>query len=252
MNKIKTLSTILVLTLSLISFTSCSKDKVITANNATKVEVTFDAVDYTYLELKEEADIIAHVKILDELTNKNSFFKFTEEGAIYDFYSEQNAEVIKLYKNNTEESFEKGILIKDSIAISDGADLYASQYNKPLEKGSEYILFLKKATSGIGYCVMCEFVGKINLTDFSQNNNYITEIKFLLDYEAKEPNELIEKILPLEPIAEMVDFTEYEYTTIPTNYGNIEVVQAKLQGDKLHFELHFGEHSITLANFKVI
>ncbi len=256
----KIISVILGAVLATAIFTGCDKKE--SGNNAENVNNTSSGVrvtptygeflSYRYSTLKEDADIIAHVKITDELTQENSKTFGSKYGGIYDYISYRQADVIKMYKNNTGTDFGDSMQVYESAAITSDGNMLIDSGDTPLQKDDEYIVFLKATSDNRGYCIMSGPTGKINLTNPQQNKNGEIEIKFLLDYEAKEPNELIEKILPLEPIAEMVDFTEYEYTTIPTNYGNIEVVQAKLQGDKLHFELHFGEHSITLANFKLI
>lgn len=128
----------------------------------------------------------------------------------------------------------------------------------PLQKGDEYILFLKLTTSGSGHCVMSGSTGKINLTNPKYNKNGEIEFKFLLDYEAKEQNDIIEKILPLEAVGDKAgSFEQFENITIPTNYGDIHIAKAVTDDENnIYMELNMGSEadgtyrSVTFANFR--
>lgn len=223
----------LILSLVLITayFTGCKdSNKVINADNAAVITIYADFVDYDYNSIKDNAEIIAHVKITDELTNQNSNCSYDGVN-IVSFSSVRNAYILEVYKNSTGKDLGSTIQITETAAVSNDGKLYVTNGDTPLKKGNEYIVFLNSTTSGDGYCVMSAATGKINITDdVSLNKNHEIAYKTLLEFACDTDNELKQQLLNATAINEVYEYAEYlTPVVITTKFGNITVVEAKTE-----------------------
>lgn len=237
----KKLCLILSLVFIIACFTSCKEsNKVITADNAAVITTYADFVDYDYNSIKDNAKIIVHVKITNELTNQNSTCSY--DGAnIVSFSSVRNADILEVYKNSTGKDLGSTIQITETAAVSNDGKLYITNDDTPLKKGNEYIVFLNNTASGDSYCIMSSATGKINITDdINQNKNLEITYKTLLEYSCDTDNELKQLILNATVIDGMPEYAEYLSTVVlSTKFGDISITEAKTENaDYRVFEIN--------------
>ena len=231
----------LCLILSLVLITACFTGcKVITADNATVTTTFVDLADYDYNSIKDEAKIIAHVKITDELTNKNSNCSYKGIN-IVSFSSVRNADILEVYENNTGKDLGSTIQIIETAAVSDDGKLYITNGDTPLKKDKEYIVFLNNDASGEGYCIMSAVKGKINVTDdINLNKNLEITYKTLLEYASDTNNETALKVLGGKNFKSIPEYAEYfDPVVITTKFGDITIIEAKrTNSDYRMFEIN--------------
>lgn len=196
----------------------------------------FNEKSYNYDGLKAEADLIAKIKILDELTNENSTVKYYKSGHAESFTSDRQAEVIKIYKNTDGGEINGKITVTENVGIGDNGKCYMTPKDKePLKKDGEYLVFLKMKSGG-RYALLSQEKAKYDL-NANNNGNEVT-FKFLLEYELTEENADVPIILKLPEARGVIDFVSYNPNyNIQTSFGEITVCQAKTQNNNYHFEL---------------
>lgn len=227
----KKLCLILSLALFIFCFAGCKENSsIITADDAAVITTYADFVDYDYNSIKDHAEIIAHVKIADELTNQNSNCSYDGVN-IVSFSSVRNADILEVYKNSTGKDLGSTIQITETAAVSNDGKLYVTNGDTPLKKGNEYIVFLNSTTSSDGYCVMSAATGKINVTDdISLNKNHEIAYKTLLEYACDTDSELKQQLLNATAVNEIYEYAEYlTPVVITTKFGNITIKEAKTE-----------------------
>ena len=133
------------------------------------IAVQIDTVVFTYSELKEEAAIIAHIKVTDELSEENSFqVNDFETGTAGGFYGKRTAKVVEYFKDETGKNAPELSFIEPA-AIIDGQYLHFDGYDS-LTKGEEYVVFLDDETASGDMSVMSGSNGVVRLD--GENNQF--------------------------------------------------------------------------------
>lgn len=105
-----------------------------------------DSVIYSGKELEREASIIAKVKVLDELSSKNSLTDYHQGyGMVVRFCAVRSVRILEIYKDNGKLSVGDEFQVQESCAIygQDGEYYYETMDDiQPLKKGAEYTLYL--------------------------------------------------------------------------------------------------------------
>ncbi len=126
------------------------------------IAVQIDTVVFTYSELKEEAAIIAHIEVTDELSGENSFqVNDSETGTAGGFYGKRTAKVIEYFKDETGRDSSE-ITFIEPAALIDGQYLHFDGYDA-LTKGEEYVVFLDDETASGDMSVMSGSNGVVRL-----------------------------------------------------------------------------------------
>lgn len=100
-----------------------------------------------YETLVNNVDLKLRVKIMDELSSKNSYYLSQDENLVYNFYSKRTIQIL--------DDFNSGINI-DSIFNSEAIvenTHYLYEGMRPLEKGNEYIIYLEFSKDLKGYII---------------------------------------------------------------------------------------------------
>ena len=100
-----------------------------------------------YETLVNNVDLKLRVKIMDELSSKNSHYLSQDENLVYNFYSKRTIQIL--------DDFNSGINI-DSIFNSEAIvenTHYLYEGMRPLEKGNEYIIYLEFSKDLKGYII---------------------------------------------------------------------------------------------------
>ena len=126
------------------------------------IAVQIDTVVFTYSELKEEAAIIAHIEVTDELSEENSFqVNDFETGTAGGFYGKRTAKVVEYFKDETGKNAPE-ISFIEPAALIDGQYLHFDGYDS-LTKGEEYVVFLDDETASGDMSVMSGSNGVVRL-----------------------------------------------------------------------------------------
>ena len=134
-----------------------------------EVAVNCDYVDYEYNELEKKAEIIALIKVKDNLSEKNSFFTYDDIEGIYlvGYYGEREVEVLKYYKAGEKDVNELSII--EPAAIKNNIYYHNEDYSK-MSMGKEYIVYLSTKNASGKYSIMA---GNRGITEV----NNVNEIK---------------------------------------------------------------------------
>lgn len=150
------------------------------------IAVQIDTVVFTYSELKEEAAIIAHIEVTDELSGENSFrVTDSETGTAGGFYGKRTAQVIEYFKDETGKN-DPELSFIEPAAVIDGQYLHFDGYDS-LTKGEEYVVFLDDDTASGEMSVISGSNGVVSLD--GENPDFPEIAK-------KTINEFIEKTAP--------------------------------------------------------
>lgn len=202
-----------------------------------------DPINADYKTVNEASAIVAHVRITDELTNRNSKITYSSDGAVESYCSYRKAEVIKVYKNTTGNEISGNISIKEDIGIGDDEKVYLMyKGNSPL-KVEEYILFLNPTNEKNTYATSYGNRSKVCVSNFEYSicgEDII--IKTLLDYTAKERISLIDELIGYTAVGLMPFEEGFDPNVIKveTEFGTIDI-QKGLTGDenKKYYMLYF-------------
>ena len=115
--------------------------------------IDYEFHHFTYDKLKEEADVIARVKVEDELTEESSFEIVSHKSEkLAGVFAERKCSVIEYYKDETGENL-KELTIIEPAGVIDGVINHMGSY-MCLDKGVESILFLNiDRTTGNKYII---------------------------------------------------------------------------------------------------
>lgn len=163
---------------------------------------------YTYEELKENADVIVKVKVLDDLTSGNSLADYENEtGWVIRFCSARSVQVLELYKNETELSVGDTFLVQQEAAIylSNG-EYFMNSLNgeMPMLRDNTYILYLQKADTSMSgeLVIMSGENGLIHLENLTEDQKFIDiTVKTLAEFECDMDEEIRNELLEAETIS---------------------------------------------------
>lgn len=137
--------------------------------------IDYEFHHFTYDELKEEADVIARVKVEDELTEESSFEIVSHKSKeLAGVFAERRCSVIEYYKDETGNNL-KELTIIEPAGVIDGVINHMGSY-MCLDKGVEYILFLSIDQTTGSRCVMSGNNGVVRLEDSNWENPEFLEI----------------------------------------------------------------------------
>lgn len=121
-----------------------------------------DYIDYDYLSLESDAEVIARIRVEDDLTAENStiLYSDTYKDILIGFYSNREVSVLEYYKSNIPN--DDNLLIIEPTSIMDNIYLHNEGYDA-LERGKEYIVFLSRNNSSGKLSVIAGETGVINL-----------------------------------------------------------------------------------------
>lgn len=191
-----------------------------------------DYATFPYEELKEEAEIIAKVEVLDELSSENSLTGYSEEyGMVVRFCAVRSVRALEVYKGDGELSDGDEFQVQESCAIyeSDG-EYYQEIINDvpPLQKGETYILFLDQGSenmSGKPTIISCNN-GLVALSQPNSNDEYFDIcVKSIVEYESDILEDVKERILQAEEIYEInpSETEKEENVTLETGKEEIHI-----------------------------
>ncbi len=132
--------------------------------------INSDAVywPFSFDELQEEADVIARVQVMDELTSDNTHVQKDDEGHVALVCSAREVKLLEAYKDTIGLTADSTFLVQDDagIYLSDGEYIYSTINDAvPLVKGDTYILYLQKQANSIEdiLVIMSGYNGMIHL-----------------------------------------------------------------------------------------
>lgn len=189
---------IIVFMLGCLSLCSCGTDKT-DLSKLEDISIACDMAEYNFQELEKEADIVAKIEVLDDLTPENSevaYIDLEDERFITSAISRRKLKVIEYYKNNSGED-------KTQLSVIDGAAivencLYHNEGYYPLEKGGIYIVFLSNDTASGEYSLISDLNSLVDVeSPFDDESFAEIKVKSLVKYESdlsdKEKKTFIDK-----------------------------------------------------------
>ena len=193
----------------------CYNNK-ISSNDLKDIQTKASFEKYDYLDLKENASVIALVKIEDDLSQENSL--------INSYYGVRKAAVQKFYKND-KKLVDSISFLEPAAITSNNEYIHPEGYNK-MEKGKTYIVFLSDEIASGDMSIISANNGKIDVSSIEDNEFYDIAIKSVIDFETSNDKLNLndkEKILNAEMPTSMVDFDNTSELTIKNNLGGLSV-----------------------------
>lgn len=154
------------------------------------IAVQSEYIRYDFQDLKDASQVIVKVKVLDELSEKNSFVEQDAEDSetVSAFYAKRKMEVEEVYdKNNVVKPGEQIEVIEDA-AMSKECYYHGEDY-EALQKGEEYVLFLNKENANGDYSIISANNGKVCVSELNDLNkldkaDYEIAVKTLVEYDS--------------------------------------------------------------------
>lgn len=229
MNKFKKF---FLLILAIIPFIAIAIVDLPSINNNKEFAIECSVQEFDYEELKENSPVIALVEIVDDLNSDNSVINYLDDSiTISGFYGKRNAKVIKYYKNEREYDTNLTI-IEPAVITKDNEYIHLEEYEK-MELGNKYIVFLSDETESGNLSILSGNNGKINVSNFNDNDYYTILVKSLVEFETPEsilPSGTKDVILNSEQInmeykERVVNNKENKILneTIKTNLGDLKL-----------------------------
>ncbi len=146
-------------------------------------------MEFDYNELKDYADVIAKIQVLDDLREDNSMVDVSSEGYITRFCGVRQVKVIEIWKNTLNRDIKDTLAVQELCAICrDGENKIQLIVNErePLERGEEYILFLSGRYSMSGeLSIVSGENGMVELADVNCDSEYLDiKMKSIIEYES--------------------------------------------------------------------
>lgn len=217
----------LILILGIIPFIFIFSNQIPMPSEYKNIEVSSSFEKFDYEELKNSSEVIALVEVLDDLTKDNSVINYAKKSpTIQGFYGRREVRVLKYYKDQCKLGDTLSI-IEPSAITKNNEYLHCEEYEQ-MFKGNKYIVFLSDKTASRELSVLSGNNGKINVSDFDNNEFYEILIKTLVEFETKMPKEEKDMILSSTPIetaktsrrARSADRNE---KVINTDFGDLKV-----------------------------
>lgn len=134
------------------------------------IELYCSYEQYDYHELKEKADVIALIKVLDDLSLGNSTLIYNEDfetSVLAGFYSTRLVEVIEYYKD-TKDLGAFISIIEPTCISKENCYIHAEGYEK-LKKDNYYIVFLSDDNVSKQLSIISANNGRINISNIEEN-----------------------------------------------------------------------------------
>lgn len=148
-------------------------------NKLKDVVVSGSHVVYEYSNIVEKAEVIALVKVKDDLTVDNSTIVYLENSPLFkDHYATREVEVLEYYKND----LDLGSIIEfnEPAAITSNNEyIHMEDYNT-FEKDQKYIVFLSKDNGLNELSIISSDNGVVDLQNFSNNKYEDVAVKSVL------------------------------------------------------------------------
>lgn len=191
------------------------------------IEIAASFQKFDYNELKNSSDVIALVEVKDDLTKNNSVINYAKNSpAIQGFYGRREVKVLKYYKDKR--NLGKKLSIIEPAAITKKNEyLHCDEYSQ-MVKGNKYIVFLSDETASGELSVLSGSNGKINVSDFDNNEFYEILVKSLVEFESEIADK--DKILSSKPIesaetsksSRVKRSVNIENKLLKTNFGDLK------------------------------
>lgn len=154
-------------------------DPTIAENKPKDVTVFGSHAVYEYNDLVDEANVIALVKVNDDLSQKNSTIVYLGNSPLIKYhYATREVEVLEYYKNDL--GLGEKIKFNEPVAITPNNEyIHTEEYNA-LEKNKKYIVYLSN-NNGLGaLSLISRNNGKVDLENFSKNEYRDVAVKSIL------------------------------------------------------------------------
>lgn len=189
----------LLLILGIIPFIFIFSNQIPIPSGYKNVEVSSSFEKFDYVKLKSSSEVIALVEVLDDLTKDNSIINYAKKSpTIEGFYGRREVRVLKYYKD--EGNLGDTLSIIEPAAITKKDEYLHCEGYEQMVKGNKYIVFLSDKTASRELSVLSGNNGKINVSDFDNNEFYEILIKTLIEFETKIPKVEKDLILSATPI----------------------------------------------------
>lgn len=181
-----------------ITLWGCGTDEVIMdLSKLEEVSLETDMQYFDYNNLEKEADIIAKVIILDNLTSENSMANYMDVGKesyLVSALSKRSVRVLEYYKNNSGTDAEE-------LEVLEGAAVVGNQYihdegYEPLKQGKVYIIYLSNETASGEYGLISGSNSVVDIEAPIDDMQYADiSVKTLVNYESDLTDEDKQTIL---------------------------------------------------------
>lgn len=217
----------LLLILGIIPFIFIFSNQIPMPSEYKNIEVSSSFEKFDYEELKNSSAVIALVEVLDDLNKDNSVINYAKKSpTIQGFYGRREVRVLKYYKDKGT-SDDKLSIIEPAAITKNNECLHCEDYEE-MVKGNKYIVFLSDKTASRELSILSGNNGKINVSDFDNNEFYEILIKTLVEFETKIPKaekDIILSATPIETVktsrrARSVDTNE---KVIKTDFGDLKI-----------------------------
>lgn len=167
----------------------------------TEIAAEVDFVQYNYNELKDNAKIIAEVKVLDDLSEENSVLLYAEDSPeeLVGFYSLRTVQMLNVYKGTEFANAGETMQIIDNAAISKDCYYHVARYEE-LQKGNTYIVFLNNDTASGEMSIMSCENGVVDLSGIENSEYYDIAIKSVAEFKSDLSEAEIQEILSIREI----------------------------------------------------
>ncbi|AIQ54059.1 hypothetical protein [Paenibacillus sp. FSL R7-0331] len=154
-------------------------DHISERNKPADVVVYGSHAEYDYDDIVNRADVVALIKVNDELTKDNSTIVYLENSPLIKYhYASREAEVLEYYKNDL--GLKDNIKFNEPVAITPNNEYIHSEEYIAFEKDQKYIVFLSKDNGLNELSIIASNNGKVDLQDFSNNEYQDVAIRSVL------------------------------------------------------------------------
>ena len=160
-----------------------------------------DFIQYNYDQLKEAAEIIAEVEIVDELSEDNSYLVYSDDAYkdLLGFYSLREAKILSVYKGKEVVGDKETIRILDGVAL-EGGKRYMNDGYEGVQNGKRYLVFLNDNNASGEMSIISNDNGVIDLSDISGAAYYDIAVKAAVEYMSDLPDAQKKEILSMDEI----------------------------------------------------
>lgn len=194
----------------------------------------------SYIDIKDESELIVKVKVEDKLSLDNSFVSSKRS-----FYALRTVTVLEVFKQTgkddqepiKEEDLVKAedqLVIKEAAAI-DNLNIYYTSNHMPLAENNEYVLFLKKVNDR--YEVVDGDNGVVDINNIINNQNTETAVNVIFEYFKPTINNIALEYVPLKA------------TKLPSN---VKFERFTVKTDKIDIPVRIGQDTTTQKEYIAI
>lgn len=180
---------IMALLIAVLTVTACACSNEGETSEVKDSPMASDYIRYKYGPLKKTSEAIVKVEVQDNLSEKNSVLEKDEEDpdTVAAFYAIRDVKVLEVYAGD--------LKADDSLKVIEGAAVgnnfyYHGEGYECLEKGKEYLLFLRKGGNDDEYSIISADNGAFCISDLNELNNrdddnFEIAVKALVEFEGK-------------------------------------------------------------------